>query len=446
MKGAVVCRPAAAPDTGSSTQFMANPSKQLTSLPEISAGAIASGTLAVMAVAAAFWLLFRHSSVAIILFAAIVISTAIRPGAERLAHLRLPRPYNVVAVYTIVGVGLFALAALAAPTLSNQVARIADELPGAYQTIREDMVEHRNFLVWRVATALPETLEETTASVAEENGGTEAEPTANPLATAGAIGRGVFTVVALLVLSYYWTLDGPRIQQSLLLRLPPSRRARVRDLVEGAQKRLSAFVMGQLLLSSIVGTMALVAYLLIDLPNALLLAVFAAIGEAIPLIGPGLGAIPAALLAYSIEPVKALWVIVATLVIQQVEANLLVPRVMYRAVGLHPIVSIVSLMAFGLLFGVAGALVAIPFAAIVQYLVGQWLEDRSSVVVPGGRDHKSRLRYEAQEVAQDVRKRMRQGRDELDETEMEVADILERIAVDLESLLAGRDEEEGSAR
>ena len=425
---------------------MPNPSKQLTSLPELSPSAIASGTLAVMAVGAAFWLLFRHSDVAIILFAAIVISTAVRPGAERLARLKLPRPYNVVAVYTIVGVGLFALAALAAPTLSNQVARIGGQLPGAYQTIREDMVEHPNFLVWRVATALPETLEEATTSGAEDGGGTEAEPMANPLDTVGAIGRGGFTVVAILVLSYYWTLDGPRIQQALLLRLPPARRARVRDLVEGAQKRVSAFLVGQLLLSSIVGAMALAAYLLIGLPNALLLAVFAAIFEAIPIIGPGIGAIPAALLAYSIEPVKALWVILATLVIQQAEANLLVPRVMYRAVGLHPIVSILSLMAFGLLFGVAGALVAIPFAATVQYLAGQWLEDRSSVAAPGGRDRKSRLRYEVKEVAQDVRTRMGQGRDELDETEMEVVDILERIAIDLESLLAnGGDGQEDSS-
>ena len=187
--------------------------------------------------------------------------------------------------------------------------------------------------------------------------------------------------------------------------------------------------------------MSLVAYLLIGLPNALVLALVAGVLEAVPMIGPLLGAVPAALVALSLGPDKLVWVIVSTVVIQQLENSLLVPRVMSKAVGVNPFVSLLAIFAFSSLFGIAGALMAIPMAAILQLLLDHFVfhlgitEAESST----GRDYASRLRYEAQDLAQDLRKqaRLKKGGSDLRVKQIDqVLDEIETIATDLDALLA----------
>jgi hypothetical protein len=191
----------------------------------------------------------------------------------------------------------------------------------------------------------------------------------------------------------------------------------------------------------VIGILALVAYLLIGLPNALMLAVLAGVFEAVPMIGPLLGAIPAGLVALSISPVKLVWVIVATVVIQQLENSLLVPRVMRKAVGVNPFVSLLAIFAFSSLFGIAGALMAIPMAAIIQLLLDRFVFHPAAMdpEVSAGRDSVSRLRYEAQDLAQDLRKQARHRKRGSDLTVKQidqVMDEIETITTDLDALLA----------
>jgi hypothetical protein len=147
------------------------------------------------------------------------------------------------------------------------------------------------------------------------------------------------------------------------------------------------------------------------------------------------------LVALSIAPVKLIWVIVATVIIQQLENSLLVPRVMRKAVGVNPFVTLLAIFAFSSLFGIAGALMAIPIAAIIQLLLDRFLFQpgtmESEVLV--GRNYASRLRYEAQDLAQDLRKQARlnkEGPDRWVEQTDQVMDEIEAITTDLDSLLA----------
>jgi hypothetical protein len=135
------------------------------------------------------------------------------------------------------------------------------------------------------------------------------------------------------------------------------------------------------------------------------------------------------------------WVIVATLVIQQMENIVLVPRVMRKAVGVNPFVSLLALFAFSSLFGIAGALMAIPIAAIIQLLLDRFVFHPGTMEaeVSAGRDYASRLRYEAQDLAQDLRKQARleiEGSDQWIKHTDRVMDEIEAITTDLDSLLA----------
>jgi hypothetical protein len=135
------------------------------------------------------------------------------------------------------------------------------------------------------------------------------------------------------------------------------------------------------------------------------------------------------------------WVIVATLVIQQLENAVLVPRVMRKALGVNPFVSLLAIFAFSSLFGFLGALMAVPIAAMIQLLLDRVVFNPVALeaVISLDRDYAGRLRYEAQDLAQDLRKqaRFREGGSDLGARQLDqVMDEIETITVDLDALLA----------
>jgi predicted PurR-regulated permease PerM len=209
-------------------------------------------------------------------------------------------------------------------------------------------------------------------------------------------------------------------------------------LVATIEGKVGNFIIGQTLLCGIIGGLALIAYTLIGLPYALLLAFLAGIMEAIPVVGPVLGAVPAVLVALSLDSSKVIWVIVASVIIQQLENSLLVPRIMNRAVGVSPLVTLLALIAFSSLFGVIGAVIAIPMAAVIQLLLERYLLEPNAIEpeTTNGRDRFSVLRYETQELVQDVRKQVRKKEEVASADSDQVEDSLEAIALDLDSLLA----------
>jgi hypothetical protein len=174
------------------------------------------------------------------------------------------------------------------------------------------------------------------------------------------------------------------------------------------------------------------------LPNALLLGLAAGLFEAVPVVGPALGALPAVAVALSLGPAQVGWVIAATAVIQLLENTILVPRVMRHAVGVNPVVTLLSLVAFGQLFGFAGALLAIPLAAVLQLLIDRLVLNGKAKEVqpPSGRDRLSVLRYEARELAVDARRRQREKDGDTTDEADHIEDKLEALATEIDALLA----------
>jgi predicted PurR-regulated permease PerM len=251
----------------------------------------------------------------------------------------------------------------------------------------------------------------------------------------------IFSAIVILVLTIYWTLDGPRIIKTFLLLVPQDQRESLSELILAMEAKVGFYLAGQGVLCLVISMMALVAYVLIGLPNALVLALAAGVMEAVPMVGPLLGAVPAALVALSIAPGRLIWVIVATIIIQQLENTLLVPRIMKKTVGVNPFVTLLALFAFSSLFGIAGALMAIPIAAIIQLALNHFVFKSATVEleVSEGRDYASRLRYEAQDLVQDLRKQSRlkkRGSDQKIIQMEQVMDEIETITSSLDALLA----------
>jgi len=398
-------------------------------------------TLVLISVILGFWLLYRFNQVVFTLFIAIVIGTVIRPVVAWLHQRGLPRIAGVILVYLLLLLVLTGFLLLLFPLIIEQSTTIAAAVPGYYQNLREWMINYPNQLIVRLSEFLPATLPNLQPRVVQLTGLEVMASAGQLLGYVTLLAQVIFTAIVILVLAYYWTLDGPRIIQSFLLMISQDQRESISELISAMETKVGFFIAGQGFLCLVVGMMALLAYLLIGLPNALVLALMAGVLEAVPMIGPLLGAIPAALVAFSIAPAKLIWVIVATIIIQQLENSLLVPRIMRKAVGVNPFVTLLAIFAFSTLFGLAGALMAIPMAAIIQLVLNRFIFHPAAMEpeVSAGRDYASRLRYDAQDLAQDLRKqaRLKKGGSDLRLKQLDqVMDEIETITTDLDVLLA----------
>lgn len=415
---------------------------------EWSARHIVSATVIVAAIALGFWLLYQLRLVVVILFTAIIISTALKPLLDRLHDWGVPPLLGGFLIYAALVVGLFASALLVFPLLIEQVAAIVSSLPGYYREFRLSLAESPNLFLQNISWRLPQEItlgNLSTGGLDVEN----SETITQTLDTISLTLKGIFITIATLMLSLYWSLDRERTVRNLLFLLPQAHRDRARELVSEMEIKLGSFIRGQAILCLAIGLMALFAYLVIGIPYAVALALFAGLMEAVPYVGPVLGAVPAVIMAASVDPEKAIWVIIATLIIQQIENTFLVPRVMSRAVGVNAFVALLAIFVFGSLGGVLGVLLAIPIAAILQLLLDHFVLNSSDIEqqqVEFGRDRLSRLRYYAHDLIQDVRKHIRDDKLVSDaDGEMLIEEDIEAIVSDLESILAQGDETEATA-
>ncbi len=417
-------------------------------LPDLTARTLITATVVVGLVVLGFWLLFRFYQVVLILLAGIIISLALGPVVDRLRARGVPPGVAVGLLYGLILLAGLLFLRFGAPLIADQAATIGSQLSDGYASVVENLHESPNLLVRRLVDSLPDQPTLTAAPTAEPAAGeTETTSPFGQVLNYGGLGaKALFQVGAIFLIAFFWTIESERIQRSAVALLPLNRRDEARDLIAEIEQRVGSYVTGQLLLSLIMGALALVAYLIIGLPYALVLALFVAVMEIIPLIGPIIGAVPAIVIGFSQSPTTALWAVLASIIIHQLEANVFGPRVMKRTLGMRPLVTLLALTAFGTLFGVLGAIVALPLASVLQLFFDRFLVDAPAREDAGGdRDRIGLLRYEAQELVEDVRKviRRREGESpEIADKSETVEDTLEAIALDLDSLLAGLRETE----
>jgi predicted PurR-regulated permease PerM len=402
-------------------------------------------TLVVAGVVLGFALLYAARTVLFLLFVAIVLATALRPFVERLERHGATRTGAVVGVYAVLAVMFVGLIVVAGPVILDQAMAMVQAAPEFYRTFRSYLVEFPSVLVNRIASQLPDYAATTDQPDAVQG---TVEQVSQTFRYVGVGLRGVLAFFVVMLLSFYWALQEERTIRWLLLLVPVTRRDEARDLVASMQEKVGAYLLGQGVLCLSVGILCLIAFLAIGLPYAVVLAVTAGLLEAVPYFGPVLGAIPAVLAALSTDPSKAIWVVVASTTIQQLENHVLVPRVMDQSVGVRPVVTLLAIAGFGTLFGLAGAILAIPMAAIAQLALDRFVLRREALEprpaeLPG-RGPINALRYQVQDLVYDIRLRNRHREDPVAEEE-EVEELIESIAEDLNQELALRHAEIRSA-
>jgi len=405
-------------------------------IPQWNARLVILATCTAVAVGIGFWLLFRYRMVVLILFTAIILGTAIRPLVDWFSRRGLGRVYALIAAYALLlSAGVVVLVSLV-PVLTSQMLNLSITIPEIYLDLRATLQDSSSMFLRNLAYNLPadfHLLFDSTPAGAEALGAV-----LNLNHFAGIFLNGFLTVVGVFLLTSFWILESDRALRGVFLYAPTQMRRPARELIQAVEVQVGAFVRGQLILSLSIGILALIAYLLIGLPNALVLALIAGICETIPIFGPALGAGPAILVAFSTEPSLVVWVILATILMQILENYLLVPRVMGASVGLNPIVTLLTLATLASILGAPGALLAIPLAAVFQLLLVRSVFSKEQIGLTNldGRDYNSALRYEIQELIGDVRRLLRSKRRRSNDETDQIEDSIEALAVELDVLLA----------
>ncbi len=310
----------------------------------------------------------------VVLFA-IVVAFVVAPLATRLQELVRSRTLAVIITFLVaLAVLVGAIAMLAAPLVSES-ARLADQIPVYVKRLQS------NEAVTVLGVQIPDELRARLGSAVGDLGGQFA---VQAVAVVVTIVSGVVDLFLVLIIALYLLLDQRRIRTFGLRALP----RRYREPVEGVEAEVArvfgAYVRGQLILALLVGIAATAALLVLGVPYALFLGVFAGVVELVPILGPVLGAVPAVLVALFQPFPLVLWVILAFVLIQQIESNLLVPRISGHAVGLHPLAAMLALLVGLEVGGIVGALFAVPLAGVIWVFTSAAMRARSGRAPAGG--------------------------------------------------------------
>jgi predicted PurR-regulated permease PerM len=303
-------------------------------------------------------------NVLILMLIAVILASGLQPFIAWIrGHLSIGRGPTILLVYGVFLAFVIGMALVVVPAALAQFDRTLTRLPPFFASAKE----------W-AATINPPGLSRTVTSLIDAAARTFKPPDATPstgqvVQVGLTLAEALTTVLTLLTVVYFWLTEHARLQRYVLAFVPRDRRRRARDVWNATETRLGMWVRGQLILMSSIGVATGIAYTLLGLPSALLLGLLAALAEAVPIVGPLLGAIPAVLVAATISPQLALAVGGVYLVLQLIEGNVLVPLVMRNTTGISPFLVILSVLIGGAAGGFVGALLAVPIAAVGEVLI-----------------------------------------------------------------------------
>lgn len=325
----------------------------------------------VLVVFVAVYFIYLIRDALALLFVSVIFAAAVDPWVDWLQKRKFPRAVSILMIYAIL-LAIFSLVIfMMIPPMTEQIGQVVTNFPSYYEKISVGIHQLQD-----------KTLEGSTAagndsvvSTLETLSLTLAQTTKSIFVTITSIFGGLFSLLIVLVITFYLTVEEDALKKFIKYIVPPKHRTYTMDLIERMQIKIGLWLRGQLLLSVIVGVLTYIGLSILGVKYALLLAIIAGVLEIIPYLGPWLAAIPAVLVSFSDSFVKVVLVVILYIIIQQLENNLIVPKLMQKMVGLNPIIVIMAILVGAKLGGVVGGLLGVPVAAAISVYLYDIIKD-----------------------------------------------------------------------
>ncbi len=313
-----------------------------------------------------------------LIFAAIIVYL-FKPLVDRLERSKVPRILGGCLSYLVFGAVLVLVGALIVPLVSRQAVELVDHVPEVIDSLTNLLTNTARFL------NVPDSylgVESLSAGFREWfMDPANREVILGWVGRVGEIARGVLEVVVILllapVLAFYILVDAHNLRRATESLIPEANRAEALHLAGQIGKAVGGFIRGQLMVALVVGLLSSLALWLLDLPLWLIVGMAAGLLNIVPFIGPWVGgALGVSTALVEGDPVRAIWVAVAFLAIQQLDNHLVSPLILRVAVHLSPVTIILALLAGATLGGLLGVLIAVPATAVLKILVGHFWRSR----------------------------------------------------------------------
>ncbi len=296
------------------------------------------------------WIIIQIRDILLSVFLSYIIMASILPLVIFLRKKRFPKVIAVIIAYTGMVITFFLLILSPIPFVIEQIQKLILSFPDAINKASQtlgiqisiDANQIQNYISNEINTI-----------------------SSNAFTLTTQLFGGIFTFLMIFVITFYMLLYYDEFKKLISRLFPHKDRSYVFSTLDKINDKLGAWLRGQFILSVFVALISWVTLTAMGIPSALPLAILSGLLEIVPTLGPILSSIPAIIVALTISPQLAISVTIAYILIQLIENNLLVPKVMERAVGLNPIVIILGVLIGANLIGITGALLAIPLITFV---------------------------------------------------------------------------------
>ncbi len=319
------------------------------------------GIVKILAILALVFLVFYLREVFGLLFVAVVLASAVDPLIDRLQRYHIPRGVSILVIYALAAVAIFVVVAVLIPPLLIQMT----QLGGTLTTYTPAIDNFYQYITQNpdatVVDAVRNNLSAFNQSVTALTSGF--------FATVSNAFSVIASIIFVLVITFYITVEEDGLKKFIRSVAPIQFQPYLVQKTNRIQDRLGVWLSGQLGLMVIIGVLTFIGLSAIGVPYPLVLALLAGLFEFIPFIGPFIAAVPAVFFAFTDSPWKALAVVGFYLVLQQLENQVLVPKIMQRALGLSPIVILTAVLIGAKIAGLPGILLAVPAVTILWIFV-----------------------------------------------------------------------------
>ena len=311
-------------------------------------------TLIVLGLGLMALLLWKLADVLLLAFGAVLVAILLHAASDALVrYLRVPERWSLTLASLVIFALFLAIMALFGTQVRSQFSSVVERLPFALDNFSKHLG------IGPVSDDLSEIVNNAPA------GGMAARLAG----IGGAILDGLADFI-LVVIAGLYIAAAPRLYEQGFVKLFPIRHhERVESTLEASGKALRLWLTSQLIAMSCVAVLSAMAFWLIGLPSAIALGLIAGLADFIPFLGPILGALPAVLIAFSISGETALWTILAVIVIQQLEGNVIFPLVARSVISIPPALALFAILIGSVLFGTLGLIFGFPLAVVTYVLV-----------------------------------------------------------------------------
>lgn len=315
-----------------------------------------------------FYILFSIREILIWFVFALIISVLFNPAIDFLQRKKIPRSLSIVLIYVGVFGILSLLIYLVVPLFVSEIKTFLEVFPQYFEKI-SPLLRGLGFQAFENIESFLRILGDTLEKMAE-----------NIFNVLFTIFGGAFTTIFVVITAIFLSLEEKAVEKTLILLFPKKYEVQVLDVWARCQKKVAGWFGARILACIFVGVASYIVFLLFNIEYPFTLALFAGVFNFIPYVGPFLTGVILFFIIFPTEPLKGILVLIAFTLIQQIENSILSPILMKKFVGLPPALVLLSLVVGGHLWGLLGAILAIPLFGILFEFLKEFLEKRKGKI------------------------------------------------------------------